>query len=249
MKVSGKYTINASREQVWEALNNIDVLARVVPGCERLEQTGEHDFEGTVKIGIQAIKGVYSGKIRLEDIQAPVHYKLVAHGQSANGVVDGHGSVDLEEQGEQTLLTYAGEAQVGGVLASVGQRLIDGAARTLINQSLKALDQQIALRYGPAPETPPAPPAPEPPAPVAAEAPVAPQEPAAAVPEPTALPEPPAAPAAAPRKSVVLHPDEQLKPEAVFTGAVADYVKERPWLLWLAAFVVGFLFGRVGRRK
>ena len=146
MKISGNYTIDAPREQVWDALNDIDVLARVVPGCQRLEQTGENEFEGTVKIGIQTIRGTYSGRIRLEDVQPPQHYKLVANGKSANGIVDGTGTVDLEEQDGKTLLKYAGDANVAGTLASVGQRLIEGAAKQMINQSLKALVEQINKR-------------------------------------------------------------------------------------------------------
>ena len=148
MKISGKYTLDATREEVWDAHNDIDVLARVVPGCERLDQTHDNEYEGMVKIGIQAIKGTYSGRIRMEDIQAPTHLTLVANGKSANGVVDGRGSVDLEEKDRKTILSYSGDAQIGGVLASVGQRLIEGASRQLINQSLKALAEQIILRRG-----------------------------------------------------------------------------------------------------
>src|SRR4029079_8096390 len=92
----------------------MEVLARIVPGCERLVQTGDNEYEGTVKIGIQSIKGSYSGKIRLEDIQPPHHYNLFASGRSSNGVVDGSGSVDLAEQDGKTVLTYGGDAQIGG---------------------------------------------------------------------------------------------------------------------------------------
>ncbi len=146
MKITGSYTIDAPREQVWDALNNIDVLARVVPGCQRLEQTGDNEFEGTIKIGIQTIRGTYNGRIRLEDVQPPHHYKLIANGKSANGIVDGTGIVDLEDQGDKTLLKYSGDANVAGTLASVGQRLIEGATKQMINQSLKALVEQINKR-------------------------------------------------------------------------------------------------------
>src|SRR4029434_2799103 len=106
---------------------------------------GDNEYEGTVKISIQTIKGTYSGRIRIEDIQPPHHYKLVASGRSANGVVDVAGTVDLAEQDGKTILTYGGDAQIGGMLASVGQRLIEGASKQMINQSLKALVEQIAL--------------------------------------------------------------------------------------------------------
>ncbi|MCE2850832.1 MAG: carbon monoxide dehydrogenase, partial [Chloroflexaceae bacterium] len=71
MKISGDSIINATQLQVWTALNDIEVLARVVPGCEKLEQVGDNQFEGTVKLGMAGMKGVYSGKIRLEDVDAP----------------------------------------------------------------------------------------------------------------------------------------------------------------------------------
>lgn len=252
MKITGSYTLDAPRDEVWEALNNIEVLARVVPGCERLDQVGENEFEGTVKIGIQSIKGTYQGKIRLEDIQPPHHYKLVASGKSANGVVDGAGTVDLEEKDGKTLLKYGGDAQIGGILASVGQRLIEGASRQLINQSLKALAEQIVQRRQPAPEAAeatPAAPAPEP-------------GPGATSPEPPQAAEPPAAAngaasdaasssavaapvEAAARRTVVVPESEQLKPESIMTGMVSDLYKERPWIIWVAlAFVIGYLFGR-----
>lgn len=258
MKITGTYTLDAGREEVWAALNDIDVLARVVPGCERLEQHGEHDFEGTVKIGIQAIRGTYSGRIRFEDVQPPHHYKLVANGKSANGVVDGSGTVDLEQLPDgKTLLTYGGDAQIGGVLASVGQRLIEGASRQMINQSLKALAEQIALRRvaaeaavapglpaapEPAPEAPPAPAAPTPEANGAMRS----HDSALTAEIEQAAPSPAASPP--PRKTVVVPESEQLKPESVVTGMIADIYRERPWIVWVAlAFVIGFLIGRSGR--
>jgi uncharacterized protein len=258
LKITGTYTLDAGREEVWAALNDIDVLARVVPGCERLEQHGEHEFEGMVKIGIQAIRGTYSGRIRFEDVQPPHHYKLVANGKSANGVVDGSGTVDLEQLPDgKTLLTYGGDAQIGGVLASVGQRLIEGASRQMINQSLKALAEQIALRRvaaeaaatpglpsapAPAPDAPPAPMAPTPEVNGAVRS----HDSALTAEIEQAAPSPAASPP--PRKTVVVPESEQLKPESVITGMISDIYRERPWIVWVAlAFVIGFLIGRSGR--
>jgi len=248
VKITGTYTIDAPQEQVWAALNDIHVLARIVPGCERLQQTGDNEFEGTVKIGIQTIKGTYNGRIRLEDIQPPRHYKLVASGRSANGVVDGAGTVDLTEQDGKTILTYGGDAQIGGVLASVGQRLIEGASKQLINQSLKALVEQIAARAngGAVEEAAAAPEA----APAVAEPPEsAPAAPAPAVePEITAAPAAPAEPSFE-RRTVVVPPHEQLTPESMMRGVVEDALKERPWLPWVViAFLLGILLGRRRRR-
>lgn len=251
MKISGSYTIDAPRDEVWTALNDLDVLARVVPGCERLAQTGENEFEGTVKIGIQSIKGIYSGRIRLEDVQPPVHYKLVAHGKSANGVVDGAGTVDLEDQDGKTLLRYGGEAQIGGVLASVGQRLIEGASRQLINQSLKALTEQVAQRAAKAAAAAPSEPPPAP-AVAQAEASAAPaafaaQQENPATTEPNQDRSEPSLPAqaASEHRTVIVPPEEQLKPESVMFGVITDFFADRPWAPWvIVAFLLGVLFGQ-----
>lgn len=257
MKVSGTYTLDAPRQQVWDALNDIDVLARVVPGCQRLEQIGENEYEGTLKIGIAAVRGTYSGKIRITDIQAPSHYKLIANGRSSSGVVDGSGTVDLEEQDGKTILTYGGDADIGGTLASVGQRLIEGASRQLLNQSLKALAAQIAERAAPAAEEA-APPAAQHQATngagdvlVAAPAQATSAEPnmeplpGGTVPSTVQPPEPPPSAHQFERRSVVVPEDEQLKPESVVQGMVADFVQERPWLPWvIVAFLIGYLLGR-----
>ncbi|MDQ2998258.1 MAG: carbon monoxide dehydrogenase subunit G [Chloroflexota bacterium] len=264
MKITGTYTIDAPRDQVWFALNDMEILARIVPGCERLVQTGENEYEGTVKIGIQSIKGSYSGKIRLEDIQAPHHYKLVASGRSSNGVVDGSGTVDLAEQDGKTVLTYGGDALIGGTLASVGQRLIEGASKQMINQSLKALVEQINARNAPAKPDAPAESA-EPAAPasngvaapaearaaesttaIAAEVDQA-RPPGATIPSSAAVAQQ-SLPGFEPR-TVVVPEHEQLKPESMVRGMVEDLLKERPWLPWVAiAFLLGLLFGR-GRRN
>ena len=270
MKITGSYTIDAPRDQVWAALNDMEVLARIVPGCERLVQTGENEYEGSVKIGIQSIKGSYSGKIRLEDIQPPHHYKLVASGRSSNGVVDGSGSVDLAEQDGKTVLTYGGDAQIGGTLASVGQRLIEGASKQMINQSLKALVEQITARNAPpapaeaagpadpvsngvaAPPSVGIPPAEaravESTTAIAAEADQARPtfaaiQPAATAPTQQALP-------GFEQRTVVVPDHEQLKPESIVRGVLEDLLKERPWLPYVAvAFLLGVLFGRARRNS
>jgi carbon monoxide dehydrogenase subunit G len=233
VKISGTATINAPQAQVWAALNDIDVLARVVPGCEKLEQIAENQFEGVVKLGMAGIKGVYSGKIRLEDVDVPRYYKLVAAGKGSNGVVDAVGTVELETMPDgKTLLKYGGDAQIGGMLASVGQRLIEGAAKQLIGQAIKALEAQIAQRAPVAPEAPAAP-----------EAPTAPDAPAVAD-----APDAPAAPVANEpvRRSVVLSESEQLKPETLVAGLVGEWLNSTTGkvILVVIGAVIGYLLGR-----
>ena len=232
MKISGTATINAPQAQVWAALNDIDVLARVVPGCEKLEQIAENQFEGVVKLGMAGIKGVYSGKIRLEDVDVPRYYKLVAAGKGSNGVVDAVGTVELETMPDgKTLLKYGGDAQIGGMLASVGQRLIEGAAKQLIGQAIKALEAQIAQR-----------------APVVADVPAVVDAPA--VQDTPAAPDAPAAPAAPAsepvRRSVVLSESEQLKPETLVAGMVGEWLNSTTGKVVLVVIgaVIGYLLGR-----
>ncbi|MCX6016237.1 MAG: carbon monoxide dehydrogenase subunit G [Chloroflexales bacterium] len=225
MKIAGTATINAPQSQVWAALNDIDVLARVVPGCEKLEQIAENQFEGVVKLGMAGIKGIYSGKIRLEDVDAPRYYKLVAAGKGSNGVVDAVGTVELETLPDgNTSLKYGGEAQIGGMLASVGQRLIEGAARQLIGQAIKALEAQIAQRAPGVAVTATNP--------VAGEAPDAPTTPTQAN-EPV-------------RRSVVLSESEQLKPETLVAGMVGEWLNSTigKVVLVVIGVVIGYLLGR-----
>lgn len=154
MKIAGTYTFPASVDEVWAAINDPEVLARSIPGCQKLDQVGEHEFESTLKIGLQAVKGVYSGRVKLDDLQPPNHYRINIDGKGSNGFLKGTGTIDLEAtDGDATKLTYSGDAQIGGTIASVGQRLIDGASKTLINQSLKALAQQIEQRKNGGPES------------------------------------------------------------------------------------------------
>ncbi|MCG8353113.1 MAG: carbon monoxide dehydrogenase subunit G [Chloroflexales bacterium] len=253
MRIAGNYTFEADREEVWLALNDPEVLARAIPGCQKLEQIGENEYESTLKIGLQAVKGVYNGHISIQDLQPPQGYKLVVNGKGSNGFVKGEGTINLRQDGAKTIIEYGGEAQVGGTIASVGQRLLDGAAKTLINQSLKALSAQITARRNgvqageaagaetraqstPQPVAPVAPPvlAPVPP----------PASPPASTPVPAHVA--PAAPGpAVERRSVVIPPHEQLSESDVVHGIVDDFLKERPWFPWvIVAFLLGYIFGR-----
>lgn len=233
MRIAGNYTFEATREEVWSALNDPEVLARTIPGCQRLDQVGADEYESTLKVGLQAVRGVYTGRVKIDNQVAPESYDIHVDGKGSNGFLKGSGSIKLREDGATTILDYFGEAQVGGTIASVGQRLLDGAAKTLISQSLKALAQQIAERQAPAPE----------PEPVAAPAPAA----APAAPEaPAAAPEIPAA--AAPsfeRRTITVPAGEQLTEADLARGVVEDFLKERPWAPWvLVAFLIGFVLGR-----
>ena len=145
MKVNGTYTLHAPIDKVWAFLMDPDSIAKVMPGCEELKQTEPDIFAGTMTIGIAAVKGTYSGSVHLLDKEEPTHYRMLIDGNGKRGFVKGEATIDLEDQGDETTLTYFADTQVGGLIANVGQRMIGGAAKLIINQSLKKLQQELSL--------------------------------------------------------------------------------------------------------
>jgi carbon monoxide dehydrogenase subunit G len=144
VKVTGTYKLNAPIEKVWAFLMDPDSISKVLPGCKSLEETKPDTFEGTMEIGIAAVKGSYSGSVQLLDKEPPKSYRMIIDGSGKRGFVKGEASVDLEAADEETVLTYDADTQVGGLIANVGQRMLSGAAKMIINQSLKKLDQELA---------------------------------------------------------------------------------------------------------
>ncbi len=118
------------------------------PGRAELETVGEHEYAGEIDVGVSAVKGVYKGKVKLEDLRPPEHYRMIVDGKGKQGFVKGSGTLDLEEQGGKTVLKYAGDAQIGGPLASVGQRMIEGVAKTMTAQFFTAMEAEIAAAPG-----------------------------------------------------------------------------------------------------
>ena len=148
MKVAGTYTIAAPREQVWRFLIDPERLAHCIPGAGKLEPIGENEYSGEINVGLAAVKGLYNGKVKLEDLQPPRHYRILVDGKGKQGFIKGSGTMDLEEEGGKTLVRYAGDAQIGGPLASVGQRMVDGAAKTMITQFFTAMEAEVKAAPG-----------------------------------------------------------------------------------------------------
>jgi len=144
VKVNGNYMLTAPIDKVWAFLMDPDSIAKVLPGCKSLEETRPDTFEGTLEIGIAAVKGVYSGSVQLLDKEPPRSYRMIIDGNGKRGFVKGEASVSLEAQDNDTVLTYDADTQVGGLIANVGQRMLSGAAKMIINQSLKRLDKELA---------------------------------------------------------------------------------------------------------
>ena len=148
MKIEGTQELRAPRERVWQALVDPAVLQRCIPGCERLEKTGENSYAATLRAGVGAIKGVFNGNVRLEDMSAPSHYRIVVDGKGGPGFLKGSGDLDLEESDGVTVIKYTGEIQVGGPIAGVGQRMIEATAKMMAAQFFTALEAEARVEQG-----------------------------------------------------------------------------------------------------
>jgi len=144
MKIEGTHEINVARDVVFRALTDPQILQRCIPGCESLEQTEENAYLATMKAGVGSIKGTFKGNVRLEDLQPPVHYRMIVDGKGGPGFVKGTGNFNLEDHNGGTAIAYEGEMKVGGVIAGVGQRMIEAAAKMLAAQFFNALAKEVS---------------------------------------------------------------------------------------------------------
>jgi len=135
MEMAGERLIVASREAVWEALNNPETLKACIPGCEEIDQQSPTEMTAKAKVKIGPMSAKFSGKVLLSDLDPPNGYRISGEGQGgAAGFAKGGADVRLEESDGGTLLIYTVNAQVGGKMAQIGARLIDATAKSLADQ-------------------------------------------------------------------------------------------------------------------
>ena len=145
MKLEGDYLFEASVPEVWSALFDPVILAAVMPGCEKLELV-DGQYVGEIKVKVGPIQGKFTGKVDLKDKDEPHSYTMVVDGRGAPGFVKATAGVKLSPDGAGTRVFYDTDAQIGGKIASVGQRLIEASARAIVAQSLEGLHTNIKLR-------------------------------------------------------------------------------------------------------
>jgi uncharacterized protein len=159
MRQSGEYRIGAKRQAVWDALNDADILAKCLDGCEAMTRTGDDAFQARVKARIGPLSATFDGEVKLADLDPPASYRLEASAKGgAAGFARGTASVSLAEEGEATLLRYEVEGAVGGKLAQVGQRLVDAAARKMADDFFARFGEFVAPGASAKTEPPEAPP-------------------------------------------------------------------------------------------
>lgn len=136
MEMSGEHLIKANKQEVWDSLNNPEILKKAIPGCESIEKTSENELVATVKAKVGPVSAKFNGKVTLSNINPPNSYTISGEGQGGPaGFGKGSADVSLEEAGENsTILKFSATAQVGGKLAQIGTRLIDGAAKKIAGQ-------------------------------------------------------------------------------------------------------------------
>ncbi len=135
MTMNGEVQLAAAREMVWAKLNDPEVLKASIPGCEELERTEDNGFRATVKVKVGPVSARFKGKVMLSDLDPPNGYKINGEGEGGvAGFAKGGAAVRLAEKDGGTLLSYDVEAQIGGKLAQLGQRLINGTAKKLADE-------------------------------------------------------------------------------------------------------------------
>lgn len=144
MKLTGERTISADRETVWAALNDPEVLKACISGCQSLEKTSETSFEAVVKQKVGPVSATFKGQVELSDINPPESYRISGEGKGgAAGFAKGGADIKLTENGEQTDLAYDVDAKVGGKIAQLGSRLIDGFAKKMADNFFETFQKVV----------------------------------------------------------------------------------------------------------
>jgi hypothetical protein len=135
MEMNGERRIPAPRPEVWQRLNDLDTLKECIPGCQSIEKLSDTEFTAKVRAKVGPVSANFAGKVTLGDLDPPAGYTITGEGTGGvAGFAKGGAKVTLEEDGAETILRYAVQAQVGGKLAQIGSRLIDASARKLADQ-------------------------------------------------------------------------------------------------------------------
>ena len=147
LELSGEQNFVVARPELWGLLNDPEVLRRAIPGCNAIERIAHDRYRMGLKVQVANVTGEYMGEVEIRDRAEPSHYLLNVGGEGSIGFMRGEAAFDLEERAEGgSVLRYAGSAEVGGVVAGVGQRVLLGVARFLVGRFFKSLEQQIIER-------------------------------------------------------------------------------------------------------
>ena len=152
MDIQATRSLSVTQQQAWQALNDPEVLKLCIPGCDKVEATAEHEYDIGMALRIGPVSAKFKGHIVLSDIVPPASYRISFEGQGGPaGFGKGSAQVQLTPTAAGCDLAYTVNASVGGKVAQLGQRLIDGAAKSLAEDFFKRFDDEMQRRHGPAP--------------------------------------------------------------------------------------------------
>jgi uncharacterized protein len=144
MKISGRQSVNAPRQQVWDRLIDPDSIASCLPGVEKLDKIGDDEYSMSMNVGIGMVKGTYDGKVRISNMNAPSDYQMYVEGTGRPGFIKGTGTVRLSDADDgSTDIEYEGDVEVGGPVGSVAQRMLGGVANRMVGQFFSCIEAQI----------------------------------------------------------------------------------------------------------
>jgi carbon monoxide dehydrogenase subunit G len=146
VQITAHYTFDAPAITVWDTLMDTAVVCSCLPGCRELRPVGGDKYEAELSVAVSAITGTFKGTIALEDMVPPRSYKMVVEGSGGAGFVRGHSTITLTEEGAKTTLDVAGDVQVGGAVARVGQRLLSGVSKMMMDRFFECLRQKAESR-------------------------------------------------------------------------------------------------------
>ncbi len=148
MKISGAHQIALPRERAYTLLQDPQILARCMPGCERLDLIGDREYAMRMKMVLASVSGLFDGKVRISDPAPPDSFRLLVEGSGKIGFMKGEGLLSLSGVDSVTDVRYDGDVQVGGTIASVGQRLIDMTAKMMIKRFFDKLSKEASASAG-----------------------------------------------------------------------------------------------------
>ena len=143
MELSGSYVFNAPADRVWAALMDPAVLSKCLPGVESLEAVAEAEYSATLRVGVGPIRGRYNARIWLKDLQPHSSYSLALEGTGSLGFASGSAQIALTEQAGDTTVNIQGEAQVGGTIARVGQRMMGSVAQGMLDRFIACVRESV----------------------------------------------------------------------------------------------------------
>jgi hypothetical protein len=146
MDISGDHHFKATRELVYRMMLDPVVLQAAMPGCEAFKEAGPESYDLTIKVGMAAIKGTYSGNVKVQDRNENESYRLLVSGSGKPGSVQGDAVMTLSDDAGGTLVKYTGDVKAQGAIARMGTRLLGGAAKLMIGQFMKGMEKQIEAK-------------------------------------------------------------------------------------------------------